>query len=88
MEPTRYMKRKGNSDAIYCDPSYGPIFGGSNDIRICDNCHIYNNNYIRNYGEGGYYCHPQYKSTLFVQTAGPNEENHFTVSDYEVFTHN
>ena len=88
MEPTRYMKRKGNSNAIYCSPSYGPIFGDGHDIYICDNCHSCNNSGIYNDGQYGYDCHSQHKNALFVSTAGPNETNNFTVSDYEVFTHN
>ena len=45
-------------------------------------CFIYNN------GSDEYDCHSQYKSSLFVNTAGPDEENFFIVSDYEVFTYN
>ena len=86
MEPTRYMKRKESSNGIHCYPSYGPTFGNGYDIYICDNCHSCNNSYIKNDGQHGYDCHPQHQNALFVQTAGPNETNKFTVSDYEVFT--
>ena len=57
----------------------------SNQNKIISDFKAYNS-YIKNDGQHGYNCHPQHKSTLFVQTAGPNEENKFTVSDYEVFT--
>lgn len=41
-----------------------------------------------NDGIHGYECHPEYKFSLFVNTAGPNKENLFSVLDYEVYTHN
>ena len=34
-----------------------------------------------------YECHPEYKSSLFVGTDGPDYRNFFTVLDYEVYTH-
>ena len=40
---------------------------------------------IDNNGTRGYECHPQYKSSLFVNTAGPDERNIFSALDYEVF---
>ena len=50
----------------------------------------YNNNVIHissicNNGTRGYECHPEYKSSLYVGTAGPDEVNRFSVSDYEVY---
>ena len=45
-------------------------------------------NEINNNGTNGYECHPEYKSSLFVNTAGPDEENRFRVLDYEVYTYN
>ena len=78
------MKKKNSERAIYCDPRYGPIFGY--DICIDVNC---NKN-------GGWTCYGNYKSSyectnslkqsLFVNTAGPNEQNDFSVLDYEVFS--
>ena len=90
VEPTRYMKRKESEYAIECDPEYGPIFrnGNGSDIYIGDNCNEENNCWIGNGGEGGYECHPQYKESLFVNTAGPDVKNLFTVLDFEVYTHN
>ena len=88
VEPTRYMKRKGSSKAIICNSRFGPIFGSMWIINLMiggpsngDNC------YIQNDGTNGYECHPEYKSSLFVNTAGPNEVNYFSVLDYEVYTH-
>ena len=83
VEPTRYMKRKESEHAIQCYPNYGPIFG--DDIYIdnyCNNRHCK----INNDGTKGYECHPEYKSSLFVNTAGPDEENKLAVLDYEVYT--
>ena len=72
VEPTRFMKRQESKWAINCNPEYGPIFGG--DILLAINnklsrCSIYNS------GERGYECHTEYKSSLFVNTAGPDEMN-------------
>ncbi len=86
VEPTRFMKRKESNNAIYCDSSYGPIFGNS-DIYISGNCNSSNNSSIYNDGTKGYECHPEYKKSLFVNTDGPDNRNAFNVLDYEVFTH-
>ena len=86
VEPTRFMKRKESNNAIYCNYSYGPMFGNS-DIYISENCNSSNNSSIYNDGTKGYECHPQYKKSLFVNTAGPDNLNPFSVLDYEVFTH-
>ena len=89
VEPTRFMKRKNSRVAIYCDFCWGPYFldiamksGGVflNKEKKSD-CYIHNN------GKGSYECHPEYKSSLFVNIAGPDEDNDFTVLDYEVYTH-
>ena len=77
----------------------GPIFGShqeerrgnvtyisfNNDLYIDDSCNKEQQCYIHNDGTGGYECHPQYKSSLFVDTAGSDDNNYFSVSDYEVF---
>ena len=77
----------------------GPIFGNShiekngfstdfirmNDLYIGDSCNEGRQCYIHNDGTYGYDCHPQYKSSLFVDTAGPDEYNYFRVLDFEVF---
>ena len=83
VEPTRFMKRKESKYAIECDPDDGPVFG--NDICISDNCNNGDNSYINNDGSHGYDCHKEKKKSLFVNTAGYDEENKFSVSDYEVF---
>ena len=89
VEPTRFMKRKESNKAILCDPSYGPLFyANCSGLIISDNCNSNNRNYTYNDSRGGYEYHPVYKSSLFVHTNDPDKENHFYVSDYEVFTHN
>ncbi len=90
VEPSRYMKRTESECAIYCHPYRGPIFGNEDiersDIYISDHCNkelswIYNN------GTHAYKCHPEYKSSLFVNTNSPKYSNRFSVLDYEVFAY-
>ena len=83
------MKKKDNNEAIYCNPSYGPVFGYGCDIGIENNCNRDKGGWT-NYGfsNSSYECNSPLKSSLFVNTAGPNEQNDFKVSDYEVFTYN
>ncbi len=89
VEPTKFMKKEGSDKAIRCDPDHGPVFCGNdnNNIRINNMCNK-SINEINNNGTNGYECHPEYKSSLFVNTAGPDEENRFRVLDYEVYTYN
>ena len=94
VEPTRYSKRENSQYAIECGQDCGPVFYGksNNDsaILITDKCSrgiscyidIDNNDYY-----GGYECHPQYMSSLFMNIAGPTEKFCFSVLDFEVFTH-
>ena len=83
------MKKKDNNRAIWCNPNCGPIFGYGYDIWIRDNCNRDNGGWT-NYGnsDSSYECSSSLKRSLFVNTAGPDEENDFKVSDYEVFTYN
>ena len=74
------MNSEENRFDIECDPKYGSFFC---DIKIYDNCNKENNSIIDGYAK--YEFHPQYKSSLFVNTAGPNEVNMFSVLDYEVY---
>ena len=79
------MKRKESEYAIRCDPDDGPSLG--NDIYISDNCNNWNSCWINNDGSHEYDCHKEYKNSLFVNTAKPDERNYFSVLDYEVYTH-
>ena len=84
VEPTRYMKREEIEDAIDCDLERGPQFG-KNTICIDDNCNNEDSCMIGSSINFQYECHPEYKSSLFVNTGGHYEKNYFTVLDYEVF---
>ena len=84
VEPTRFMKRIESNWAINCNPKYGPIFGADILMFTHNNLSYY---FISNDGTHGYECHPEYKSSLFVNTAGPDEKNNFSLLDYEVYTH-
>ena len=86
VKPIRYMKREESDCAITCDYENGLMFG-IHDIVIADNCNEENSCHIYNDGTHGYECHPKYKMSLFVNTAGPDEENRFSILDYEVYTY-
>ncbi len=85
--PTRFMKKKGSKKAIFCNPSSGPVFGnGASDILINDNNTKKSSCWICDSSELQYECHPKYKSSLFVNSAGPDEPNKFSVVNYEVYS--
>ena len=87
VEPTRYMKKETSREAIDCYPNCGPIFGnGNSDICIANECNEEGSCFINNNNTRGYECHPEYKSSLFVKTNGPDKKNFFSVLDYEVFS--
>ncbi len=89
VEPTRYMKREESDCAIVCDPDCGPRFGDkwAHDISIRDKCNEENRCSIWNDGTRAYECHSKYKMSLFVNSNKPDDENEFSVLDYEVYTH-
>ena len=88
VEPTRYMKRIESEHAILCDSHNGPSFSSmhNGDLFIGDHCNEDNSCSIYNDGTHIYECHLEYKSSLYVNTAGPDNENKFSVLDYEVFS--
>ena len=89
VEPTRFMKKKESKTAIQCYPNYGPIFGNNKgDIVIADNCNKIDSCWITGPSNFQYECHPQYKSSLYVNTSDPDHYNWFSVLDYEVYTSN
>ena len=84
VEPTRFMKRKESEYVIYCSYYFGPSFGSDGrNILLLNRCNGDEFCWINANNE--YECHPEYKSSLFVNTAGPDEENPFFVFDYEVY---
>ena len=80
------MKRK-EKYAIRCRTNWGPTFGCF-DIHIDDFCNKEDSCWINNDGTHGYKCHPQYKSSLFVETDQCDESIKFSVFDYEVYAIN
>ena len=90
------MKSEDRYIAIECDPGYGPIFGsgrdiyirdiGIHDICIRDNCNKNGGWTCYGNSDSSYECNNSLKQSLFVNTAGPNEKNNFSVLDYEVFS--
>ena len=84
IEPTRFKKKKTSKHAFFNDEHFGPIFG-EKEIVISDECNKENSCEININEDSAYECHPEYKSSLFVNTNGPNEPNKFTVYDMEIY---
>ena len=80
------MKSEESNCAITCNPGYGPIFGSGCDIGIRDNCNKNGGWTCYGNSDSSYECNNSLKQSLFVNTAGPNEQNDFSVLDYEVFS--
>ena len=78
------MKRKESKYAIECDNNCGPIFGDY-DIYIGDHYRKEDKCRINNDDTHAYECHPKYKKSLYVNSAGTDETNKFSVLYYEVF---
>ena len=64
-------------NGIYCDNTYGPVFGG--DLELCISGNANTNIISCSYLGNSYQCPPGQQDTFF--TGG----NNFTVTDYEVF---
>ena len=79
------MKKKYSDRAIKCNPRYGPIFGYGCDIGIHYNCNKNGGWTCYGNSDSSYECNNSLKQSLFVNTAGPDETNVFSVLDYEVF---
>ena len=81
------MKKKGSKKTIDCLPNCGPLFGNEySDICIGDKCNEENSCWITHSSHFQYECHPKYKSSLYVNTNGPDYINYFSVLDYEVYS--
>ncbi len=76
------MKRKESDKAISCLSKAGPSFGADISMLVKRNLSLC---YIHNDGTNSYECNPEYKSSLFVNTAAPDEKNKFSLLDYEVY---
>ncbi|KAK8798660.1 hypothetical protein WA158_007745 [Blastocystis sp. Blastoise] len=82
--PTKYDYTNSDKDCgIYCDASFGPVFGGGRDLCISDKCH--NNNTSFCYAESFDQVNTTPNSSLFVNTSDSTKKNEFIVEDYEVW---
>ena len=66
---------------IYCVNTIGPWFG-KGDMFIYDKCNIEGGGINNGRDNTTYSCKRSIRSSLFVDTAGPDEYNYFIVSDY------
>ena len=84
--PTRFLKKRESMEAIRCNPICGPVFGNTySDIGIRDHCNEEQSCFVNTPNVMQYEYHPQYKSSLYVNTNSPNDVNYFSILDYEVF---
>ncbi|KAK8812253.1 hypothetical protein WA158_007487 [Blastocystis sp. Blastoise] len=81
--PTQY-KHNGNGDGIVCANNWGIVFGSGPDLCIDDDCHK-TKYYVCTKACSFTWVDTPQQSSLFVNTAGPQKENHFVVEDYEVW---
>ena len=77
------MKREESKEALLCTHLFGPCFGKMG-LCVSYECNK-SDNYVTTDVTKSYECHPEYKNSLFVNTAGPDEDNKFIALDYEVF---
>ena len=78
--PTKYPNTKNYDWAVYHGQSYGPIFGGNNDLHIC-------NNYVNDnssYAKLGY-SYPDILGRGNSIFSGDNNSNKFKLKELEVF---
>ncbi|KAK8809610.1 hypothetical protein WA158_000553 [Blastocystis sp. Blastoise] len=81
--PTHYL-HNGNGRGICCSSSWGLVFGSGLDIALSDECNT-DNVYTYTKASSFTWIDTPQKSSLFVNTAGPDEKNYFQVEDYEVW---
>ena len=81
------MDSKDYEQFIYCDFDDGPVFGNhyGSAIHISFQCTKEKGCWIDFCKKNGYEYHPEYRSSLFVNTAGSYYTNYFSVADYEVY---
>ena len=77
------IKQGQEKYAIYCNSSFGPFFGGGNDLRICNNSHQVSKSYS-NFGytyqlPTGYVCGNKQANNLLVG------QYYFLTTEIEVF---
>ncbi|KAK8811404.1 hypothetical protein WA158_003138 [Blastocystis sp. Blastoise] len=81
--PTHYL-HNGNGRGILCASSWGLVFGSGLDIALSDECDT-DNVYTYTKASSFTWINTPQRSSLFVNTAGPDEKNYFQVEDYEVW---
>jgi len=74
---TKHNNQK-NNNSIYTHPSYGPTFGGGNDIYISDNCNA--NNFSYSSSNSTYELPPNTNGQVYFAGA-----YNFTVKEIEVY---
>ncbi len=80
------MKKRQTVVTIQFLSKNGPIFGNEYpDICIGDKCNEENSCYISPPSCFQYKYHYKYRSSLYVNTNGPDNSNFFSVLDYEVY---
>jgi hypothetical protein len=67
------------ANATYFASGYGPTFGSSHDLYLCNNCNTLNQSYCQGGGASGQYTTVK-GSNIYIAGA-----YNFTVKDYEVF---
>jgi hypothetical protein len=81
------MVPQSDDHLIYCNSSWGPIFGSGHDLKIANSCHANNNscaNFPTSYNreDGSKYTNGQESYTAF---SGATGGKNFKVREYEVF---
>lgn len=77
--PTKYTRNQQDSRAIYCNSSFGPVFGNLHpDIAVSNNCHQNDNSYS-NFPSA-------YNDTTRKGVTTFTGKSNFTVNEIEVFS--
>ena len=77
--PTKLpLKGTANQYGIYCNSSYGPTFGGGDDLRISNSANENTDSYSQL--DNTYECPPDATNTTFLVG-----DRNFTVNELEVF---
>jgi hypothetical protein len=81
-KPIRMEINTNTKQAIYCNPSFGPTFGGGHDIRIC-----FNSNTVKDSSSnlGNTYLHPDYHYNTPEAKEFLTERDKFSTSEIEVY---
>ncbi|CAF1200424.1 unnamed protein product [Adineta steineri] len=78
-QPTKFLYNN-NGYAFYNHPAYGPAYGGSHDLHICDKSNANNNSYCNMSGESS-----SYPNTLGLGVVTFTGAKNFQTTEIEVF---